>query len=504
MDGLFSKFKNAKDPAFVQTIHTEPLPFFHIAHIKKSEPLFLHLSDHMLFHSNYLPCIFTRRTTQVSIILVLGFLIGSISSRAQPNISGMQEYLYRMDRYNQMMLSTCFTKGGQIQFQQAAGYADINNEQALNVFTQLRIGSITKTFTAVMILQLLQEGKLKPDTRLSEFYPELPNSRRITLMHLLRHRSGLHNFTIDTAVRSMQFRPVEETELIRYFASQQPDFEPGLRMSYSNTNYVILSFILEKVTKNSYEKELLKRICSRAGLADTRLATPINTTYNQALSYNYVDDNWQLAPETHPSLPRGAGAIQSTPYDVCRFAEALFQGRLLKSQWLDSLTQLQDGYGCGIFQLPFGERKAWGHNGSIDGFRSVFAYFPDDSTAFCLISNAAQEKLNTAALSLMKLFFGYPFTQPSFNASQISLLYLRHLHGLYRDTLRNKKLLIKKEGVQLFAHPEGEAMYPLQQLKEFMYRYDAADTRIEFIHEEGLIRSLHLVDRGQKYIFIKE
>lgn len=459
----------------------------------------------MLFHSNYLPGIFTRRSIRVSIVVVLAFLAAAVPSWAQPNISGMQEYLYRMDRYNQMMLSTCFTKGGQIQFQQAAGFADINNEQALNVFTQLRIGSITKTFTAVMILQLMEEGKLKPDARLAEFYPELPNSRQITMMHLLRHRSGLHNFTIDTAVRSMQFRPVKDSELIHYFAGQYPDFEPGLRMQYSNTNYVLLSLILEKVTKNSYEKELIKRICSRAGLADTRLATLINTTYNQALSYNYVNGQWQLAPETHPSLPRGAGAIQSTPYDVCRFAEALFQGRLLKSPWLDSLKQLQDGYGCGIFQLPFGERKAWGHNGSIDGFRSVFAYFPDDSTAFCLLSNAAYEKLNTAALSLMKLYFGVPFTQPQFNAAQISPLYLRHLHGVYRDTLKNKKLAIKKEGAQLYAHPEGEAMFPLEKQKDLVYTYDAGDTRIEFIQKEnGLIRSLRLRNRGKESIFIKE
>lgn len=458
----------------------------------------------MLFHSNDMPGIFTRRSTRFTILLVLVLLAATLFSRSQPNSSGMQEYLYRLDRYNQMMLSTCFTKGGQIQFQQVGGFADVNNEQALNVFTQLRIGSITKTFTAVMILQLMQEGKLKPDTRLAEFYPELPNSRQITMMHLLRHRSGLHNFTLDTAVRSMQFRPVTDTELIRYFTGQFPDFEPGLRMQYSNTNYVLLSLILEKVTKSSYEKELIKRICSRAGLADTRIATPINTTNNQALSYNFVGDHWQLASETHPSLPRGAGAIQSTPYDVCRFAEALFQGRLLNASWLDTMTRLQDGYGCGIFQLPVGERKAWGHNGSIDGFRSVFAYFPDDSTAFCLISNAANEKPNTVALNLLKLYYGKAFIQPQFTPAQISPIYLRHPHGLYRDTLRNKRLQIKKEGSQLFAHPEGEAMYPIQPLKEFVYRYDAEDTRIEFIHEEGLIRSLYLINRGQKIIYIKE
>jgi CubicO group peptidase (beta-lactamase class C family) len=423
---------------------------------------------------------------------------------AQMDSLRMSTFISRMETYDKMWLTTCFMKNGEIVYQQSSGYIDYAEKRKANVYSQYRIGSISKTFTAVMVLQLMEEGKLKPDSRLSQFYASLPNSQEITMMHLLKHRSGLHNFTANPGYPAIMEKPVSDEALIALFEKDASDFKPGSKMEYSNTNYVLLSMIIEQVTKNTYQKELLKRICAKAGLADTRVGTPIDPSYNQALSYDF-NGKWVLATQTDPSIPKGAGAIVSTAKDLCLFVSALMHGKLMKKESLDMMRTLEDGMGCGIFELPFYDRKAMGHNGSIDGFRSMMAYFPDDSVSFCVLSNAVNDKLNTAVLGLLKLYYGKPFDIPTYEQATRSPEVMRAYAGKYRNEKVGMFIEIKKDNDQLFAQAEGQAMIPLTKISAETYEFKAAGIVIEFIKEgNGDIPAFILKQNGVELSFLKQ
>jgi D-alanyl-D-alanine carboxypeptidase len=243
--------------------------------------------------------------------------------------------------------------------------------------TQYRVGSITKTFTSVIILQLIEEGRLALDTKLAEFYPDVRNSDEVTIEHMLRHRSGIHDFTRDQTYSRWQTMP-QTRELILARFKQKSDFVPGKKFQYSNSNYVLLGYIIEDLSRNSYGNELKKRITDRIGLNRTAVMVPADLEQNVALSYSWKKNEWTPHSETHPTVPHGAGVIMSTARDLTVFIESLFAGKLIKASSLESMTRLVDGYGMGIRYVQFDSKLGLGHDGGIDGFQSQLSYFEEE------------------------------------------------------------------------------------------------------------------------------
>src|SRR6185369_15005904 len=137
-------------------------------------------------------------------------------------------------------------------------------------------------------------------------------------------------------------------------------------------------YIIEKVTNQSYAKALGERITSKIGLTNTFVGDKINLKNNESFSYLFMGD-WELQPETDMSIPGGAGSIISTPTDLTKFIEALFALKLTSKNSLEQMKIMKDNYGMGLVTFPFGTKRAYGHNGGIDGFTSILGYFPDDS-----------------------------------------------------------------------------------------------------------------------------
>jgi D-alanyl-D-alanine carboxypeptidase len=228
---------------------------------------------------------------------------------------------------------------------------------------RFRVGSVTKTFTAAVVLQLVDEGALSLDDTLEDHLPGVvPRGEEITIRQLLLHRSGLANFTdyrpwLDRTSRSSTNRPLDS---LRFAASHPLLFEPGSTWSYSNTNYVALGLIVEKVTGSSYAQELEERILEPLGLDETELAATRRVPG--------LDDEGE-----NPNLPWAAGSIVSNAQDLARFYTALLSGGVVSDASLAEMkrTVLADGAqraGLGIFstELPCG--RFWGHDGGIAGY----------------------------------------------------------------------------------------------------------------------------------------
>jgi TolB protein len=230
---------------------------------------------------------------------------------------------------------------------------------------RFRIGSVTKTFTATIVFQLMQEGKLRLDSTLNELLPGVvPRGEETTIRHLLGHRSGLANITeyprwLDRAERSPSTSPINT---LRFAASKPLVFTPGSRERYSNTNYIALGLVIEKVTGRSYAEELEERILDPLGLERTELPTTRRLADLDDAGYN-------------PNLPWAAGAIVSNAHDLSRFFSALLSGRVLSAASLKAMKDTAKhgvfGTGLGIFSTDLACGRSFGHLGAILDYQTL-------------------------------------------------------------------------------------------------------------------------------------
>ena len=353
-----------------------------------------------------LPCRTTYSFTLMNarLLLLTGLLSASLpaAQAQQLNTAKLDSLLTSLAANNKMMGSLALSHDGKVVYSRAFGYAQLAPKAPATPATRYRIGSISKMFTTVMILQLVEEKKLTLDTKLDKFFPQVPNAKTITIDQLLSHHSGIHNFTNDPAYLGYMTQPKTEAEMVAIIAAAKPDFEPGAKGEYSNSNFLLLGYIVEKLAKMPYAQALQKRIAKKAGLKDTYYGGKIDPSKQEALSYEANAGSWKLSPETDMSIPGGAGALVSTPTDLDHFLEALFGGKLVSASSLATMQTVSDNYGRGMFQMPFGTKKSYGHTGGIDGFGSSSAYFPDDKLAIALTSNAADFSPNDVMIGAMR------------------------------------------------------------------------------------------------------
>jgi D-alanyl-D-alanine carboxypeptidase len=191
------------------------------------------------------------------------------------------------------------TEGAEV-YKKYFGFANLEQLQKNNEESKHRIGSITKTFTATVVMQLVDEGKLKLETSLSQFFPKIPNAEKISIEDLLRHRSGLFNITntddIDTWIFNLQSRE----QMLGRFIENGVDFEPKSKTQYSNTNYILLSYIIEDVDHKAYKEVLDARIINPLRLKRTEFGQDIALHKNEAFSYSKESEGWELIEtQTH-------------------------------------------------------------------------------------------------------------------------------------------------------------------------------------------------------------
>ncbi len=201
----------------------------------------------------------------------------------------MDSLMAIMDAKNKVMLSIALCQNGKIIYSNAIGYrsTEANHKTRATTLTRYRIGSVTKVFTSVMIFQLIDEGKLSLNEMLSSYFPDLPNASEITIAQLLNHSSGLHNFTSDSSYVTMLCHKVTEAEMLNKFAIQKADFIPGSKHQYSNTNFILLGYIIEKLDHRTYAQSLSDRILKKIGLTQTYYGAKINPAAGEARSYKW-------------------------------------------------------------------------------------------------------------------------------------------------------------------------------------------------------------------------
>jgi len=443
--------------------------------------------------------------TFATILLFISFSIG-LAGQDTDIKAKLDEYLHQLEKHNKAMGGVLISQNGKTMYEKAIGFSSLEDQTRNNKFTRFKIGSISKIFTAAMIFQLIEEGKVSLETKLAQYYPQIPNSKEITISDLLSHRSGIHNFTNDPKYLQYMTSKQSKDDMIKRIADLAPDFQPGEKFTYSNSNYILLGYIIEKICHSPYAEELKKRICARVNLGATYYGGVINTKANEAFSYSFTDKQWVLQPETDMSIPHGAGAIVSTPSDLAVFITALFNHKLLSEASLKQMQEIRDGTGRGLIRFPFADKVAYGHNGGIDGFVANVAYFPFEKLAVAVTTNSMNYNFNDMLIGILSIYFKLPFEIPDLAAPDFKLSHeeLEKYQGEYSSTQLPLKISLKVEDGQLFGQATGQSAFPLTPFSETEFRFESAGIIIEFAKDsDGAVQTdaFILNQGGQKFSY---
>ncbi|WP_370895694.1 serine hydrolase domain-containing protein [Chryseobacterium gossypii] len=414
-------------------------------------------------------------------ILFSAFIVAfSLSHAQQIDKQRLDDYFKALDDNHKVMGSFAIADKGKIIYSNAIGFSDVENKKKADVNTVYKIGSITKTFTATLVMKAVEDKKLTLDTRLSTFFPRIKNADQISIEYLLDHRSGIHNYTDDILYSTYYTQPVSEEKLVSIIENAGSDFQPGSKFSYSNSNYVLLGYILEKVYKKPYSELILKFISQPLNLKYTGVGGKTDTSKNQANSYAYENNGYVRSIETDMSVPGGAGCIISTPSELIAFMNGLVSGKIISRESVDRMRQYRDHYGLGLFEVPFYEKMGFGHNGGIDNFSSTLYYFPDGEKTVAIITNQSGFDNNNIAIAALSAAYGMNFDLPDFKVIALSEKELQQFTGNYSAPDMPLKFNIFIKDSTLMAQATGQEAFPLEATSKTSFKFDMAGIKIDF------------------------
>jgi D-alanyl-D-alanine carboxypeptidase len=437
---------------------------------------------------------------KINSFIVLIFSIIQIGYSQNLDKGKLDKYFDALEQNNKFMGSIAVLQNGEIIYYKSVGFADIENNVKATQNSKYKIGSITKSFTTVLILKAVEQNKLTLNQTIQQWFPTVKNADKITIQHLLTHRSGIHDFTNDIDYFNWNTQAKTEKEMMEIISNGASDFNPDSKAVYSNSNFVLLSYILEKCFVKSYSDLLQELIIQPIGLKNTYVFGKINPNQNECKSYSF-NDSWKSENETHYSIPLGAGAIISTPIELTKFTDALFNGKLLSNKSLELMKSIKDGYGMGLFQIPFDNKIGYGHGGKIDGFSAVYSYFEDKKISYSLTSNGANMNINDVSIAVLSAVYNKPYEIPVFTNFSLSSNDLDKYLGIYASSQIPLKITISKNGNNLIAQATGQSAFPLDATDIDKFKFDQAGIKLEFNPNS---KTMILLQGGGKFNFTKE
>lgn len=276
-------------------------------------------------------------------------------------------------------------KNGNLMYQKAFGKANLELNADLDTGYVFQIGSMTKQFTAIAILMLEEQGKLKTKDPISKYVADFPNGDNITIHHLLTHTSGIKDFTRMKAIKEIAQREMTPKMLVDFFKNEPVDFSPGEKFEYNNSGYVLLGYIIELVSGESYEGFIGKNIFQKLGMNRSYYATDRLVIPKRAYGYHKKESGFVNKTVISYSVPYSSGALMSTLGDMLKWQNGISQNLLLKKENLQKAFtkyELNNGesinYGYGWHLRELNGVQSREHGGSIFGYKSMAVYIPDE------------------------------------------------------------------------------------------------------------------------------
>ena len=395
----------------------------------------------------------------------------------------MTEYLSLINKNDKWQGSVAIVHDGKPMYLKAFGKLSESSNRNADGGTRYRIGSISKTYLSTIIHQLAAKGKLSLSTKLSKYYPKMPNAKAITIEQMLRHETGLANYI--EAEGFDLLKDQTQQEILSFIEDLKPTGKPGQRFEYSNTNYFLLAKIIEQETGKTYREAVQQLILAPRRFVATKIAdNEVLPNQNEASSFvfNYDTNTWTQVPAWSINNATGAGDISATAADVASFFHDLMNGKIVEPRQVSKLVDTDSkGQGKGIFEIPFYDRTSYGHTGGLEGYRSVAGFFPEENISFAILSNGVNMDHNDVAIGVLSILFGKKYRLPLFGEAALNMVEKIDAYiGEFETEEFPLDISIFDIDGQLFGRATGQSQFPLSQMEDGSFEFEPANITVTF------------------------
>jgi CubicO group peptidase (beta-lactamase class C family) len=407
---------------------------------------------------------------------------------------------------NEPGVSVIVVKKGEVLYKKGFGMADMELNVPVNADMIFRIGSITKQFTAVAILQLADKGKLSLTDPITKYIPDYAIKEPITIEQLLNHTSGIKSYTGVDSFWAQMRNDLAPRQIIKLTEKDTLEFKPGTKWNYNNTGYVMLGYIIEKVTGVTYETYVQQNLFTPAGMKNTYYGNESKLIKNRAKGYKKNENEFQNADYISMTLPYAAGSLISTVEDLWKWNKALYSYQLLKKEWVDKAITpyvLPDGtsthYGYGLGTANIQGSLSIEHSGGIPGFTSDGIYLPEEQVFAAAFTNCDCKGTEGVTAKLAAAAIGKPY---NFKALPLAEADAKQYEGVY--AFNNEERIIKWKNGKLTSQRGGGNVNSINMYEKDKFFFEEGFTFLEFNRNStGKVEALTYKSRTEEAVWKK-
>ena len=328
--------------------------------------------------------------TPVILLLITG------CARAQDIPQQLDDYLSRAQKKNMFNGTALVAHRGNILLYKGYGYKNIHIKTLNDTATIYRIGSLSKPFTAAVVLQLAEQHKLKLQDPIATYLPGYPHGDSITIEHLLTHSSGIKEYLGIKAIQDLPdgAPPVSREKLLAYFSHEPLTIRPGEKYSYSNSNYIVLAAIIEKVTGSTFEQVVRRMIFEPAGMQHSGFDFRHIKDNNKSTGHTSIKKGTTIPEDFDSTYAPGCGSMYSTAMDIYQWYKALYNGTIFRDSTREQAFIRRKGdYGYGWFNEKKRGKTCISHAGGVPGFLANLQFYPKEELCVIILSNGPERDI---------------------------------------------------------------------------------------------------------------
>jgi|SRR5688500_18633430 len=427
----------------------------------------------------------------------------SCTTRAQPStrlLDSMANLYAQLKDFNGSVL---VAQKGNILLEKGYGYKDVTQKTKVDANSLYQYGSVTKQFTAALIMYLQEKGKLSIEDKLSKYFPDLPFADSVTIYNLLTHTSGIFNYTNNPEfMKTEAVKPADKEKIITLFKNKPLEFTPGSKFNYSNSGYSLLGYIIEKASGKPYESLMREVILKPSGMQTAGFDFTNHHSIDKTTGYNFIKgDKFEAAGIVDSSVAYSAGSLYGSVKDLYAWHQAVQKNKLLTPEsWQKMYTPFHSKYAFGWqIDTVYGKQVAE-HGGGIFGYTSMLKRFPKDDVLIVVLSNNSSPRSQELASKLAALVFQQPVEWPVKRVFvQVPEETLKAYVGDY-ELRPNFIVVITLEDGKLKGQPTGQGKTELHPENANKFYVEEADADVSFVKDaSGKVTALKLTQRGSTH-----
>ena len=426
-------------------------------------------------------------------------VLGSVCF-AQDSAPRMEQIVQSYVANKTFMGSVLVVRDKTVLLEKGYGSADLEWDIPNSPTTKFRLGSITKQFTAASILLLEERGKLSIDDPVKKYMPDAPAAwDKVTIYNLLTHTSGIPSFTGFPDYEATERTATTPEQLVARFRDKPLEFQPGEKFEYDNSGYVLLGYLIEKVSGQTYAQFVQENIFTPLGMKDSGYDSNTAIIMHRASGYTKGKEGIENAGYVHMTIPFAAGSLFSTVEDLVRWEQGLFGGKVLSAASLQKMTTpFKSDYAFGLAVSSANGHKAIEHGGGIEGFNTHLAYYPDDKLIVVVLGNLNGSAPGDIAHKLAAVAHGETVVLASERKEvTVAPAILANYVGTY-EASPTFAFVMTLEGGQLMTQATGQGKLPLFAESETKFFLKAVDAEVDFVkNDKGEVTGMVLHQGGQ-------